>query len=151
MALAPALLVGVALGGLFDGIILHQILQWHHLVSTQVPVVDLASLERNTFLDGLFHEAMWVLGVVGIGAVYVQGANGRLPGRRAFVGGALIGWGAFNLVDEVLFHVALNLHHIKPGPDVVFWDLAFTALGAAMIALGVVLTRRSPSDRGPAR
>jgi uncharacterized membrane protein len=28
-----ALLVGFSIGGLFDGILLHQILQWHHLLS----------------------------------------------------------------------------------------------------------------------
>ncbi|TIN47498.1 MAG: DUF2243 domain-containing protein, partial [Mesorhizobium sp.] len=27
------LLLGFALGGFFDGIVLHQILQWHHLLS----------------------------------------------------------------------------------------------------------------------
>nr|WP_314623119.1 DUF2243 domain-containing protein [uncultured Noviherbaspirillum sp.] len=26
-------LIGIALGGFFDGILLHQVLQWHHLLS----------------------------------------------------------------------------------------------------------------------
>jgi uncharacterized membrane protein len=27
------LLLGIGLGGFFDGIVLHQILQWHHMLS----------------------------------------------------------------------------------------------------------------------
>src|SRR4051812_2193731 len=32
-----AILLGVGLGGFFDGIVLHQILQWHHMISTPMP------------------------------------------------------------------------------------------------------------------
>ena len=31
---APGLLLGVGFGGLFDGIALHQILQWHHMLTS---------------------------------------------------------------------------------------------------------------------
>ena len=34
-------LLGFALGGFFDGILLHQILQWHHLLSLVPGMVDL--------------------------------------------------------------------------------------------------------------
>ncbi len=30
--LLPGLLVGLGLGGFFDGIVLHQLLQWHHML-----------------------------------------------------------------------------------------------------------------------
>jgi uncharacterized membrane protein len=30
---APALLLGIGLGGFVDGIVLHQILQWHHMLT----------------------------------------------------------------------------------------------------------------------
>ena len=146
MRVVPALLLGVGLGGFFDGIVLHQLLQWHHLVSTQVPVVDVPTLEANTFADGLFHQAMWLVTIVGVAALCRQlAAVDRLP-ARALVGGALIGWGAFNVVDEAVFHVALNLHHIRPGPDVVMWDLVFAGWGVAMVAAGLsvlALRRRS--------
>src|SRR5215203_241764 len=58
-----AILLGVGLGGFFDGIVLHQILQWHHLVSTPAPPDTLANLELNTLFDGLFHGATWVVTV----------------------------------------------------------------------------------------
>jgi uncharacterized membrane protein len=30
---APGLLLGIGLGGLVDGIVLHQTLQWHHMLT----------------------------------------------------------------------------------------------------------------------
>ena len=57
------LLYGLGLGGFIDGIVLHQILQWHHMVSdvSRYPVNTIAGLEVNTLADGFFHLATWVL------------------------------------------------------------------------------------------
>jgi uncharacterized membrane protein len=30
---APAFLLGIGLGGFVDGIVLHQVLQWHHMLT----------------------------------------------------------------------------------------------------------------------
>jgi uncharacterized membrane protein len=51
------LLLGLGLGGFVDGIVLHQVLQWHHMVShvEDYPMTTLEGLEVNTFADGLFH------------------------------------------------------------------------------------------------
>ena len=146
--LAPALIIGVGLGGFFDGIVLHQMLQWHHLVSGKVPAGDLAGLQFNTFVDGLFHQAMWLVTVVGVFLLYLRLVDTRRRGLRPLVGGILIGFGLFNVLDEIFFHVLLDLHHIRPGPDVVFWDLAFTAWGVAMIAVGWLMVRPSPGRTG---
>jgi uncharacterized membrane protein len=55
------LLYGLGLGGFIDGIVLHQIFQWHHMVShvEEYPVTTLAGLEANTLADGFFHVATW--------------------------------------------------------------------------------------------
>ena len=43
-ALIPAAtLIGVGLGGFIDGILLHQILQWHNMLSSRLPPTDLVS------------------------------------------------------------------------------------------------------------
>ena len=53
---SAGILFGLGLGGFFDGIVLHQILQWHHmLTSAGVPADTVAGLKLNTFWDGLFH------------------------------------------------------------------------------------------------
>jgi uncharacterized membrane protein len=58
-----ALLLGVAFGGFFDGILLHQILQWHHLLSLIPAVTD---LRTQVLWDGYFHLLMYVLAMMGL-------------------------------------------------------------------------------------
>src|SRR3954453_6774964 len=53
--------LGIGFGALFDGIVFHQVLQWHHLISATQPATSLAGLELNTLADGLFHVVGWVL------------------------------------------------------------------------------------------
>ena len=49
--------MGIGLGGFVDGIVLHQILQWHHMLTDtgDYPPTTIAGLEANTLADGLFH------------------------------------------------------------------------------------------------
>jgi uncharacterized membrane protein len=48
----------------------------------------------------------------------------------------------FNVVEGLVDHHLLNLHHVRPGPDELVYDLAFLAWGAAMLLVGWVLARR---------
>jgi uncharacterized membrane protein len=52
---AGSIFLGLGLGRFFDGIVLHQILQWHHMLSAIEPVDTVRGLEINTLGDGLFH------------------------------------------------------------------------------------------------
>jgi len=55
--------MGVGLGGFIDGILLHQILQWHHMLTGDnggEPMNTVAGLETNTLADGLFHLTTWM-------------------------------------------------------------------------------------------
>jgi uncharacterized membrane protein len=138
----PALvLLGIGLGGFFDGIVLHQILQWHHLLSAHLPPDSVRNLEINTLADGLFHAATWVFTVVGV--VLLAGAvrTGAAPTWRQLVGGPLIGWGGFNLVEGIVDHHILGLHHVRPGPDQLLWDVAFLVWGAVMLGAGALALR----------
>jgi uncharacterized membrane protein len=65
---AAVTVLGVGLGGLFDRIVLHQILQWHHMLTSQgdFPATTVSGLEVNTLWDGLFHAATYVFIVVGL-------------------------------------------------------------------------------------
>jgi len=53
------ILLGVGMGGFVDGIVLHQILQWHHMVTEPFPPDSVRNLELNTLGDGLFHAFTW--------------------------------------------------------------------------------------------
>ena len=59
--------LGLGLGGFFDGILLHQVLQWHHmLTSAGFPPDTVENLEINTFWDGLFHVSTYIFVVLGL-------------------------------------------------------------------------------------
>ncbi|MFC4425146.1 DUF2243 domain-containing protein [Deinococcus navajonensis] len=136
------ILLGLGLGGFFDGIVLHQILQWHHLLSAREQPVTLEALKVNTLFDGLFHALSYLFTVAGVALVW----QGRGKGEQerpwgAFLGTLLLGWGLFNVLEGVINHQWLGLHHVRPGPHQLAYDLGFLAWGAGMIALGWAWTR----------
>lgn len=65
--IAACTLLGFGMGGFLDGILLHQILQWHQMISNILPPVDVVSKSVNMFWDGIFHAFTWIM--TGIGAV----------------------------------------------------------------------------------
>ena len=139
-----AVLLGIGLGGLFDGIVLHQILQWHHMISTPTPPNTLDNLELNTLGDGIFHAATWIVTVAGVFALMrANGARHQDGGTRTLIGGLLTGWGLFNTVEGVVDHHLLNLHHVRPGPDEFLYDAAFLAWGTLMLTVGITMIRNA--------
>ena len=142
MTTVGTVMLGLGLGGFFDGIVLHQILQWHHLLSAHAPPNSLANLELNTLADGLFHAATWLATVVGVFLVWSSLHKGVLLGWSRLVGGLLTGWGAFNVVEGLVDHHILGIHHVRPGPDELLYDIGFLVWGAVMLVIGVALLRR---------
>ena len=51
---APGIILGIGLGGFFDGIFLHQIFQLHHMFSSVITVDTVPGLRMNTLGDGVF-------------------------------------------------------------------------------------------------
>jgi len=142
---APGLLLGIGLGGFVDGILLHQILQWHHMLTGtgDQPMTTVAGLEVNTLVDGLFHSVTWLFVAVGSWLMARAWQAGRLaPSWRVQLGLLLVGWGGFNVVEGLVDHQLLGIHHVRDdlgGP--LGWDLAFLAGGVALSAAGWSLTR----------
>jgi uncharacterized membrane protein len=147
----PGLLLGVGLGGFLDGIVLHQLLQWHHLLTDadRFPADTVAGLEGNTVADGLFHVASWLFVVAGTTLLVRSWRQGRPPPPwRTQAGLVLAGWGLFNLVEGIVDHHVLTLHHVRDDvADPLPWDLGFLAFGAALVLGGWWLARRSAAAR----
>ncbi|MBW9207907.1 DUF2243 domain-containing protein [Mumia sp. zg.B53] len=148
----PGIVLGAGLGGFVDGILLHQILQWHHLLTSTntdnigvpyYPANTVHGLEINTLWDGIFHAVTWVLVLTGLALLYsrVQHSRGRVWASRALWGWVLVGWGVFNLVEGIVDHHLLGIHHVRSGPNELAWDLAFLALGAVLVLVGWLLQR----------
>ncbi len=140
---------GLGIGGFFDGIVLHQILQWHHMASSAGHSAHtVEGLQWNTFFDGLFHAATYIFVLIGLALlwrsarrVHVQWSTPR------FVGSLLVGFGAFNLVEGIVNHQILGLHHVNetvPRDQWIYWDIGFLVWGALMLVAGWALLRRPP-------
>jgi uncharacterized membrane protein len=73
-------------------------------------------------------------------------ARPRAPASgRALVGNMLVGWGGFNLVEGIIDHHLLELHHVRDLPEhVPFFDWAFLLVGGvAMLLAGLALRGRA--------
>jgi uncharacterized membrane protein len=143
---SAGILLGVGLGGFFDGIVFHQLLQWHHMVtSAGYPADTVANLELNTLLDGLFHAVTYACVAAGVVILWRRANRARVRwSGRALAGSLLIGFGAFNLVEGIVDHHLLGLHHVNetvPPAQWIYWDLGFLAWGAAMLVAGWYLKR----------
>jgi uncharacterized membrane protein len=144
--LSAGTLLGVGLGGFFDGIVFHQILQWHHMLSSIVLPTDLTAVKYNMVWDGLFHMFTWIITVVGLGLLWRAGKRPDVSwSTSTFVGSLVLGWGLFNFVEGIIDHHILGIHHVRTGPHQLWWDLGFLALGVLLIAAGWLLQRSAPA------
>ena len=142
--ISAGILMGVGLGGFVDGIVLHQILQWHNMLSSWVPPTDLVTMKINMVWDGLFHALTWLMSVSGLALLWRAGRREDVPWvGKTFVGALFLGWGLFNFIEGVIDHQILGVHHVHPGNSELAWDLGFLASGLLMIALGSLLIRAS--------
>jgi uncharacterized membrane protein len=143
---ASGLLFGIGLGGFVDGIVLHQLLQWHHMVTDvgAFPVSTVAGLEANIVFDGFFHVLTWVCVLGGSITLLRAWRDGRLAPTWSFhFGLVLLGWGMFNVVEGVVDHQVLGIHHVRDdlgGP--LSWDIGFLVCGVLLIAVGWAMHRR---------
>ncbi|MCG6155877.1 DUF2243 domain-containing protein [Rubinisphaera margarita] len=144
-------LLGVGMGGFVDGILFHQLLQLHNMLSAKYPVrgVDArtlaVNLEINMFWDGLFHVFTWVMTSIGIALLWHAVHEKKVPlTTRTFVGSLSLGWGLFNLVEGIIDHHILHIHHVVETSNHLVWDLTFLGAGVVLIVFGSWLIR---SDR----
>ncbi len=136
-----ATVLGIGLGGFLDGIVLHQILQWHEMLSFRIPTTDIVGKSVNMFWDGVFHA--FCLVVVLIGVILLWNLLGRKDIDRSgklLAGGLLLGWGLFNIVEGIVDHHILKLHNVfelaaDHGPA----NYIFLGISVVMIIVGFVL------------
>jgi uncharacterized membrane protein len=142
-AIVAGILIGIGLGGFVDGIALHQIAQWHNMLSNVVPPQTMDDMRVNMTWDGLFHALTWVIILVGIlllrSAAY---ARAPIPSLQAFAGQLILGWGVFNLVEGLIDHHILGIHNVREVPNHMVYNLTFLAVGGVLfILIGWLLMR----------
>jgi uncharacterized membrane protein len=142
---SAGVVLGLGLGAFFDGIVFHQLLQWHHMVSGWYPLNSIDNVILNTTWDGIFHSAAYVLVLAGLYLFWQRSRANTLSWSPSyFVGAILLGWGIFDLVEGIIDHEIFGLHRVNEtvSPDYrIFWDIGFLLWGAAMVVVGALMVR----------
>jgi uncharacterized membrane protein len=113
--------------------------------SAKLPPVTMEAMRRNMAWDGWFHAAMLLVTLAGVYLLLGAARRRRpLPTPGALGGQLLLGWGLFNIVEGVVDHHLLGLHHVRDLPaHVPLYDWLFLAVAGFGFALvGWLLGRR---------
>jgi uncharacterized membrane protein len=140
--------LGIGLGGFLDGILFHQVLQLHGMLTARIPKDTLVAAEINMFWDGIFHAFTWSMTVLGVVLLF---RAARFPGvrwsGRTFAGALALGFGLFNLVEGTINHHLLHLHHVVESLGVSVWDWLFLASGIVLMGAGWLAIRGDVTHR----
>lgn len=145
-----SMVLGIGLGGFADGIVLHQILQWHEMISNKMPPVNLVAKSVNMFWDGVFHAFCLIVVLAGVVLLW------KLLRRRdidrsgtILAGGLLLGWGLFNIVEGIIDHHWLKLHNVREvAANIPLWNYAFLGISLFMLAGGYLLVSKRSESNG---
>src|SRR3712207_693131 len=114
-----------------DEVVFHQLLHWHHFYDRSTPDAGLVS-------DGLLHAFGWFAVVTALFLLADLRRRAEVRWLR-WVGGLLLGAGAFQLYDGTVQHKLLRLHQIRYHVDLVPYDLTWNVLAALLVVAGAVL------------
>jgi len=145
--IASGTLLGIGLGGFVDGILFHQILQLHNMLSNWVPRTTLANEEINMFWDGLFHAFTWIMTAAGLALLWraVKRPDALLSGKT-LIASLLLGWGLFNLIEGLIDHQLLQVHHVVQNGNHLLWDMLFLASGVLLMLVATWMIRNDPTS-----
>lgn len=136
--IAAATLIGIGMGGFVDGIVLHQILQWHQMLSARLPPDTLLNKETNMFWDGIFHAFTWLTTALGIYLLWRLAYERKaVLSNRVFGGSLLFGFGLFNVVEGIIDHHILVLHNVREiSSNQSAWNYGFLGISLVMLLVG---------------
>jgi uncharacterized membrane protein len=144
--------LGIGLGGFVDGILFHQILQTHAMLSARLPKTSVENIQINMFWDGMFHAFTWAITLIGLTLLWrAQFVRNILMSGRVFVGSLFVGWGLFNVVEGVIDHHVLHLHHVVEAKGESVFDYLFLIASVVFIAAGWIAIRNGRNAPSRAR
>jgi uncharacterized membrane protein len=150
--IAAGTMIGIGMGGFVDGIVLHQILQVHNMMSARLPPTTLVNMEINMVWDGLFHAFCWIATAVGLAMLFRAGRQADVPwSGKTLTGSLILGWGIFNIVEGVIDHHVLHVHHVVERLGVSVWDWAFLGIGGVgliVVGLAIIAAGRGDGSAG---
>ena len=138
-----SIILGIGIGGFIDGILFHQILQLHGMVSNKLPIDTVVGKAVNMFWDGIFHFFCLLVVVLGIVLLWKLLFKTNIDrSGKLLSGGLLLGWGLFNIVEGVIDHHLLALHNvIELAPNHGPGNITFLGISVLMVLVGYLLIR----------
>ena len=146
-------LLGFSLSGFFDGILLHQVLQWHHLLSA-IEAGIFGDIRVQVMADGLFHAAMYAVAAAGFAMLLSTRRELARPNAgRWLMANVWLGFAAWHVVDALLSHWLTGIHRIKMNAEnPLVWDIGWLVVfGLLPLWWGLRLRKRARNhdDRDP--
>ncbi|MBG6236158.1 putative membrane protein [Pedobacter sp. CAN_A7] len=151
--MAAATVLGIGIGGFIDGIVLHQILQWHEMLTNKLPADTLVNKSINMFWDGIFHLFTLITTIVGVFLLWNLLHKKTINTSKYLLwAGLSMGWGLFNLVEGIIDHHLLKLHNVREwSTSQELWNHGFLIFGLLLIILGWYWQKKGASIRSPFR
>ena len=138
------LILGIGLGGFIDGILFHQIFQFHSMLSAVLPQTTLLNVKVSMFWDGLFHLFTWIATISGIVLLWHSSLHKmNFWNGTALFGAILSGCGLFNFVEGAIDHYLLQIHHVYENAGLSVYDHLFLASGIIFMYAGSRVIKRS--------
>ena len=147
---AAATFLGMGMGGFLDGILLHQLLQWHQMISNRLPPDTLQNSKVNMFWDGIFHAFTLIFTITGVILLW------KLLHRKdidrsgnLLAGGLIFGWGVFNILEGLADHQLLKLHNVREvTTNKEAWNLGFLAFSVVLVVIGLLIAKKKKGHDG---
>jgi uncharacterized membrane protein len=135
-------LLGFSLGGLFEAILLRHVLQWHHVL-LGLQWEPLQQMWVQVLADRSFLLLMCSIALCGVWSLWRGRLASDLLAGSTLLRHALIGFGAWNVMDAFFAHWFLGLHRIRMAAEnPLIWDLLWFAIFSLIpLALGLLLSR----------
>ncbi len=144
-----ATVLGIGFGGFADGIVLHQILQVHEMLSNKIPATNYIGKSVNMFWDGIFHAFCLIVALIGVVLLWkvMQRQDADRSGKL-LVAGLLFGWGIFNLVEGIIDHQLLKLHNvIENSTNHAVGNYLFLGVSVGIVIAGWILMEKESKKR----
>jgi len=104
------------------------------------------------FWDGLFRAFAFLVTVLGIAMLWKAARRTDVHlSNKGLVGAILVGIGLFNIMEGVIDHHILHIHHAREIEDHLPWDIGFLAVSTVLATVGIaMISRRVPEHaHGP--
>jgi uncharacterized membrane protein len=140
---SASIILGIGLGGFIDGIVLHQIMQWHEMLSNKIPANEYVGKSINMFWDGIFHLFCFLIVLTGIVLLWKLLSRKDVDhSGKLLAGGLLLGWGLFNIVEGIIDHQILKLHNvIEYAANHNIGNFTFLGASIVMILAGYLMVK----------